>query len=74
MRCVTGYKCEDTTDGGGRQNIPYDDARGVFFGSIVEQLKTAMRTVSEQVSGTAASAKRKGDNFSDKGSQCQLVR
>jgi hypothetical protein len=49
MRCAAGYKREDTTDAGGRQNIPCDDVRGVFFGSIVQQLKTAMRTVSDQL-------------------------
>ena len=60
MRCAAGYKREDTTDAGGRQNIPCDDVRGVFFGSIVQQLKTAMRTVSDQASATPACAKTKG--------------
>jgi hypothetical protein len=74
MRCAAGYKREDTTDAGGRQNIPCDDVRGVFLGSIVQQLKTAMRTVSDQASATPASAKTKGDNVSHKGAQSELAR
>ena len=74
MRCAAGYKREDTTDAGGRQNIPYDDVRGVFFGSIVQQLKTAMTTVSDQASLTSVSTKRTDDNVSDKRSQSELAR
>lgn len=74
MRCAAGYKREDTTDAGGRQNIPCDDVRGVFFGSIVQQLKTAMRTVSDQASATPASAKTKGDNVCHKVAQSELAR
>jgi len=74
MRCAAGYKREDSTDAGGRQKIPCDDVRGVFFGAIVQELNAAMKTVSAQASAVPASGKRKRDNVSHKGAQSEHAR